>query len=121
VEQYDVGSLHDTATNNTRITIPSGGNTGLWLFIARAAFAAHATGIRIVRILKNAGTIVATVSMDGQGSGTSLVLVCVSVEDAPAVGDYFEVEVYQSSGGNLDLIQDNVDYAESSFQVVHLW
>lgn len=52
-EDFDVGALHDNASNNTRMTIPVGGD-GLYWVRGRASFAANATGIRGAFLFKGA-------------------------------------------------------------------
>jgi hypothetical protein len=42
-EDYDTDGLHDTVTNNTRITIPTGFG-GYWRFVFHASVDADATG-----------------------------------------------------------------------------
>ena len=44
-----------------------------------------------------------------------------AIEDAPAVGDYFEVVVTQNSGGNLDLLGAFATTEQSFFSGIHLW
>ena len=118
-EDYDSGNLHDTVTNNSRITMPSGGNTGVWLLHAEVGWDANATGYRSVVIQKNRTTIVAIAQLGGVGSNAGTFQACTAVEDAPAVGDYFEVRVTQSSGGNLSVGNPNVSY--TFFSATHLW
>ncbi len=37
-ETYDVGGLHSTTTNNGRITVPTGGNVGVWQIAATVSW-----------------------------------------------------------------------------------
>jgi len=99
-EEYDTDGYHDNSTNPSRITIPSG-RGGYYHLGASLAFAAG-TGIVYPRFLKNGSAI-----NGGQGAqpnnagfgphanfGTDIHL---------AAGDYVEVNVFQNSGGSLNV------------------
>lgn len=118
-EVYDrsgtTGSLHDTSTNNSRITIPSEGRiTGQWLFHAHVIWATGGTGIRTLQILRN-GAKEAISEMPAIAGGTMTMDLIVLVND-PNPGSYFEVRVEHSQGSNLD-----VDGEDSYFEAIHLW
>lgn len=113
-EEFDAGGLHDTVTNNTRITIPTDGNTGVWLLSAAVLWEANNTGTRSVTIRKNGATAIAT-SVDAGAPDYQTITVLVN---SPAAGDYFEVVVEQSSGGALLVTAS--DPFDSMFQAVHL-
>jgi len=107
-EAYDVGSLHDTATNTSRLTIPSGG-AGIYDFHGQATFAVNATGRREIYIYKNGSEVARTVQLTASASVQSLFQ--VSFQDTANVSDYYEMFVYQNSGGALDVVQGaNVTY-----------
>lgn len=118
---WDVGSLHDTATNNDRLTVPTGGNVGVWVLDATVRFAANATGRREVRIMHyavgggpgviSAEVIAAAISDSGVGTTISI----HSTADPPTVGDYYVVEVYQNSTAALNLESLQL------FSATHLW
>jgi hypothetical protein len=97
-EAFDTGVLHDTVTNNSRVTIPTGGNTGGWLFQAQVRWIANATGERYIGIRKNGATVLAETFVPAGAS--DLVQNVVAIDNAPSVGDYYEVIVYQNSGAN---------------------
>lgn len=111
-EDFDTASMHDNATNNTRITIPSGGDVGFWLLTAQISFPANATGHRKLDILEN-GVSIAQVDVGTAGGGNPTVLPILAVLNAPAVGNYYEVAATQLSGGNLT--------CTGWFSAVHLW
>lgn len=104
-EMYDTDALHSTATDTSRITIPSG-LAGKWRFTYKTGFAANGTGARVAFLRRNGGTdannilgsrinvmpISATLAAD---SGHS-------VDVDLAVGDYVELFLYQDSGGALN-------------------
>ena len=61
-EDLDVGSMHDNVTNNTRLTIPTGGD-GLYFCGGSVSFASTSTANnRAVRLLKNGATQVSTLT-----------------------------------------------------------
>lgn len=101
-EVWDEGGFHDTATNNTRVTIPSGGD-GKYVLIATGLFAINSTGVRRLRFLKNntgvspevLSTIPAHATLD---AGLSL-----AVELSLVATDYVELEIFQNSGGALNV------------------
>lgn len=119
-ETYDTGALHDNSTNNTRITIPTGGNIGVWLFTASVAWTANGTGLRLIYVKKNGTTILGTnviPAVAGGGAGGSPVHSVMVFDDAPSVGDYYEAFVAQTSGGNLDTLSNGYTF----FAATHLW
>lgn len=116
-EDFDVGTCHDTGSNTSRLTIPTGGD-GLYLIIAKAVFAANATGQRNLRILKN-GSAIGTQTVATPAAGFSINLVN-SIVDAGAAGDYYEMAVFQNSTGALNVgSATRVDSCELMF--VKLW
>lgn len=100
-ESYDRGSLHDTAVNNTRMTIPADGG-GTWLLIGQASFAAAATGTRHAYIYRNGATQEALVYTPTLNPEASRIQVCALVSAAAA--DYFELAGYQNSGAALNTV-----------------
>lgn len=103
-ESFDSDALHDNATNNSRLTIPTG-KGGKWLFSGGAEFAANATGYRQITLKKN-GTTFLTVSNQVATSVFDQELLVVDVLSV-AAADYMELHAYQTSGANL-----NVNFGE---------
>ena len=107
-EQYDTDSIHDNVTNNSRLTVPSGITyIRLW---ANVTFANNTTGIRSASILKNGvttydGYVVLTIPA-ATGTFTTTIPLITPVINVTAT-DYFELEVYQNSGGSLNAVQGN--------------
>jgi hypothetical protein len=79
-EDYDTDTLHDNATNNSRITIPTGFG-GYWLFIFHAGVDADATGHTryVCSLRKNAA--------GASGSGTLLQATNVTGHTLPQDGE----------------------------------
>jgi hypothetical protein len=101
-ERWDLGTpslnMHDTATNNSRLTcrVP-----GLYRVAAHIEWANAATGRRLCDVLLNGATVLArddkTVSSSGDSSHS------VSTAWRMVVGDYVEMRVLQASGGALNV------------------
>ena len=97
-ESFDTSGFHSTTVNNTRITIPSG-LSGYYRVTANIGWLNNGTGRRIFAIALNGGNVsqaelTPTSSVEPAGSITDTYLL--------NVGDYLELNVYQTSGGNLN-------------------
>jgi hypothetical protein len=118
VEDFDVGSLHDNASNNNRITIPDGGDSGLWLLICNFEFLSNATaGLRQVQIRDNAGNVLGG-WQDPNNAGGNIQGQLFAVVDSPAVGAWFEVKAAQTSGVNQSFVGGGL---VPNFQGLHDW
>jgi hypothetical protein len=109
-ETYDTDGFHDNSTNTSRFTIPAGkagkymiNYIGLWS-------SADNTLARNVSLLKNGSNIL--LKTFGLNTRDDLGMSLTSVQNA-SVGDYFEIQVYQSSGINIDINKSSA-YAEFS-------
>jgi hypothetical protein len=99
-EDFDTDGFHDNSTNTSRLTIPTGLG-GYYLVSVNLAIQANATGLRSGLIKKNNSDIalfpdispISGIAYPGYSYQTILNL---------AAGDYLEVLVYQTSGGNLN-------------------
>jgi hypothetical protein len=98
-EQWDVGAMHSTVTNTSRVTIPTG-QGGLYAFMGQCGFAANGTGVRKLAIARN-GTRIWSVTLPGTAS--DLLVLHVNSMYPAAAGDYFELHAYQTSGGALNV------------------
>jgi hypothetical protein len=114
-ELYDTNAFHDNSTNNSRLTVPSG-KAGKYLLSANTAWRNNATGQRTMYIYKNGTTLLNAVTIPGVSASIDVYATTSYVADL-AVGDYVEMQVYQNSGGNLDVLWET--YA-SSFQISYL-
>ena len=97
-ERYDTDGMHDTSSNNSRITFA---RAGKYLVGFTVTFPLDVDGIRVLKIRKNGSTVIAedakTASNKRDHSQTLNTLALF------AAGDYIEFLVYQTSGGNLDV------------------
>ncbi len=101
-EVYDTSlGLHDTGSNNSRITIPSGGS-GVYSFIGQATFAVDADGRREVMIYKNGAEVAKMQVPTASVAFQTTIQVCY--QDQSIVGDYYELYVHHVAGAALDVI-----------------
>jgi hypothetical protein len=97
-ERYDVGNLHDTVTNNSRLTAPV---SGKYVITTSIFYASNATGVRYLAIEHN-GTL--TIAFDTRGAVSGDITgITISTIYNLSAGDYVRVWVYQNSGGNLNV------------------
>lgn len=97
-ERYDTDVIHDTATNNSRLTCKTAGK---YLITAHIDWDGAVAGARSIQILLNGTTIIAADFDASIGAGG--MQQSISTVYALAVNDYVEVQVFQSSGGALEV------------------
>jgi hypothetical protein len=101
--RYDSGGLHSTSSNTSRLTAPIG---GVYVITANVRWEDNATGLRALHVDKTSGVV------SGVVEGASTVLgvdtgsiarqgQSVTTQIRLAAGDYLEVLVLQTSGGDL--------------------
>jgi hypothetical protein len=98
-EDYDTNGFWASSPNATRITIPSG-KGGKYLFNFSACFGSNSTGVRLCKLQKN-GTDILFGNWIG-ASGDAVTINGSGVLNLSA-SDYIEMQVYQSSAGNLNI------------------
>jgi hypothetical protein len=117
-ESFDTNSYHDGSTNTDRITIPSG-KAGYYLITAGISFAdSTASSFRMANLRKN-GTQITTSRM-GTGSGSGYPTIIISCVVNAAESDYFDLNVYQNTGGALNLQGNSESTGISYFQAIYL-
>jgi hypothetical protein len=109
-DEIDTDAFHDTSSNTSRFTVPSG-KAGVYRFSAKVANGASTAGVRQLRMYKNGtyNTYLVEQSLGSAGAfygGEYIINLAVS--------DYLEIYAYQNSGGNL-LIDTGRDVAQISF------
>ena len=112
-ESFDTDSMHSTVTNTGRITVPE---DGVYLLIHTVGFTSNSTGFRATRFIKNGTTNFFGNSIDGTNGNT-----CTAVGTtilSLSASDYVTVQVYQNSGGDLDVLARDDD---TNFMVVRLF
>jgi hypothetical protein len=105
-ELHDTDGFHDNSVNPERIAIPTGFAGTYWVY-ASVQWESNATGVRFIIIRVN-GTdrishthLTLTGGSLTQHTGAALVL---------AEDDYVDLNVYQASGGNLDIEEGDAPY-----------
>jgi hypothetical protein len=112
-ESYDTNTYHSTATNTSRLTVPS---TGYYRLDAEILFDANATGGRFLSIKKNNTTEIAYVEVGAATQATVGTSVSISCQISATASDYFEVLAYQTSGGTRNTYVGGQQYNFFSIQ-----
>ena len=101
-EHFDTDSMHDTSTNNSRITVKTAGK---YMVVANIVFAFNATGQRQVQIRVNGSTYRGKVFLDANSATYGNRMNVSAILDLD-VDDYVECVVWQNSGGSLNVVND---------------
>lgn len=117
-EDYDVGTMHDTVTNNSRITVPTNGG-GLYYVCGILSFDSNATGVRAGRLRKNGATVLMQCNQPNAGA-TDAVSIPLNTVISLSAADYIEMQGYQNSGGNLNIGSATRELG-CTLQMVKLW
>lgn len=112
-EDTDTDGYHSTSSNTSRITIPTGFG-GLYLIGGSVQFAANSTGGRRLRIQLNGSQLYGTQDDNAPSATLTANLAFVTALNL-ADGDYVELVVLQTSGGNLNV------QADSSTRLPNFW
>jgi len=99
LDTFDIGNMHDTASDNTRFTVPAGGD-GLYHVAAWGAWEPAALGFRAVYLQLNGSSIFWRDREPNIGAGAT-VYMSVDGYTPMAAGDYVEMVVQQNSGGAI--------------------
>jgi hypothetical protein len=95
-ESWDTNAFHDNSTNNSRFTVPTG-LAGKYQLNVQIVFGDRtSTGAQATRILKNGSIVYYGLQWAPDATAYTGVIQNVTVD--AAVADYFEVQVFQSSG-----------------------
>ena len=88
-EAWDTHGMHDTSTNNSRLTVPAGWG-GYYLLIAGGATTTNAS---VTFLLTGVRKVYAGFMPASPGGGSAIL--------PASPGDYFEFSSYSTSGGTL--------------------
>lgn len=113
-ESYDTGAMHDNGSSPSRLTIPVGG-AGVYIFDGQVTFDNNNTGRRELYLYKN-GSLVAKSKYFAPDATEDTVL-NISYIDNSSAADYYELQVYQNSGGNLDIVNGSAATFFSAIKV----
>ena len=121
-ELYNFGTLHSNSTNNSRMTIPSDG-AGVYLINGKVGWAANTVGDRLLAITKNAtGSGFQRINcMNGQSLSVGILSQEVNLAVYLNGGDWVELDVYQSSGGSLQIGGDAGIYYTCDLHITRLY
>lgn len=100
-ETVDTDGMHDLVTNNSRLTAQTPGKYEVW---AQVSFAANATGRRTARLVVNGtagGSFGQTEPTTNTVASGATAVVIPAQELTLNVGDFIEVQAFQSSGASL--------------------
>lgn len=116
-EDFDIGTMHDNATNNTRLTVPTGGD-GLYAIIGQTNFENASDYYAELRLRVNGTTEIAYSS--GRANTSMNVHLQVQALYTLAAADYVELLAFQLSGSARNV--GNAARAQASaLQLVKLW
>ncbi len=117
-EDVDVGAMHSTSVNTSRLTVPAGAG-GFYVAFGQSSFAPNATGVRALELFKNGATALAYTQQISAGAGT-LAAFNVLWAGVLAAADYVELRAFQSSGGALNVGNGTREFA-AALTAVKLW
>lgn len=98
-ERYDTDAVHDTVTNNSRLTCKT---PGIYIIIAQVHFSKGARGIRNIRIMLNAATelVFAGSGIYLSGDWESSITTIYHLD----FNDFIEVFSFFTGGNSLDIV-----------------
>ena len=99
-ERFDTDTIHDTGSNTNRLTATTAGVYSIW---GQANWAAHATGYRGVQLTLNGTTAIADTLINASAVPNNTPHQFVSTIYELSATDYIELDVYQNSGGALNV------------------
>lgn len=103
-EDFDTDSMHDTVTNNSRITINT---TGIYVITLNVLWGTSTAGDRTAQIWLNGADYIAGDTRPAPDNSSYNGEQSVSVVRAFTAGDYVEARVTQDSGGGLNVLVQN--------------
>lgn len=117
-EDWDTGSYHDNSTNNTRLTVASAGYYDLRAWVPWGAD--NSVTRRLAFIQKNGSEIVERSEITAGGSGSGEINQTLAMVDHASSSDYYELIVFQNSGGSLNVQRVSGTDLRPKFQIVKL-
>jgi len=95
-ERYDNNALHDTVTNNSRLTAQ---RAGIYIITGSWGMSSNATGVRAIGIRVNGTTFISYNEFNAVNG--DLTQISTSTIYTLSAGDYVELTALQNSGGTL--------------------
>jgi len=99
-EDHDTDTMHDPATNNTRITIKT---PGLYHIQTRLEWASGSGSVFQTSIYLNGSTLIGNAERSAQGGVGENTVQELNVIRRLVAGDYLEVKVWHNNGGSLNM------------------
>jgi hypothetical protein len=115
-EPLDVGGYHDNATNNTRLTVPTG-KTGY--FLVQWNLHAYNVTAMAYKLLKNGSAIAQFLDSYNWTTGTEVDFTNQWL-GALSAGDYVEIQAWQTTGGARNVYGGTGTNEPSWFQITYL-
>ena len=115
-ERYDTASMHDNATNNSRLTAPV---SGVYAVTAQLKWSPNTTQSRQLFLRKNGTTEIGIVD-SGAEAGVGQVTQESTTQVRLAAGDYVEVVVAQSTNPQVTLSISKIDESSPEFSMTWL-
>lgn len=113
-EVYDHGPYHDNAVNPSRFTMIAA--SGFVICNATAYWASNTNGVRVLDIKKNGAAVAGGGRITDPRAEGEVGQALTSCPIPFVAGDYFELVVFQTSGGSLNIL-NTVDFTRMSVQV----
>lgn len=114
-EDDDVGSMHSTAVNSSRVLITS---TGLYQIMASATFALNSSGtLRSIRFFKNDTSLIPGCVLVPPSAAIALGLALSIQHRFTSSNDYVTAQVIQNTGSNLNVGDSTATHLQSMFAV----
>jgi hypothetical protein len=98
-ERWDSSAFHDTAVNNSRLTIPAS-SSGYYLLGANVEWASNASGYRVIEVQQDGATLLLQDRRAPSSSTTMQAMTGIAQINAAS---YIELLAFQNSGGNLNV------------------
>lgn len=114
-EDYDVSAMHDTSVNNSRITIPTGGD-GIFTLKARVKFTSALGGVVHLRLYKN-GSLVTENTAAGADLSSGNEYHQVSTDLSLVAADYVEFKVLVELAAGSGTINTVSGTGNTQFQI----
>lgn len=99
-EDFDTDAIHDNATNNSRLTVPTGSGITKVIITANAGFGTPSSSVMQFFIRKNGTTTIAGQSEGGAFTGGERLSASTGPIDV-VEGDYFEATIFTSVAGSI--------------------
>lgn len=117
-EDLNIGSVHSTASNPTRLTV---GSTGLWLFGATVVSRAIPVGnVLYLRFRKNGATAIGSYAGAKQ-EGINAYVTNSVIERMTATTDYMEAMAFQDTAGGIETGNASSRVDQNQFWAVKLF